>query len=127
MKIIALLPVKNEEWCLEHCLKSLSFVDLIIAINDHSTDSTKNILEKYNCKIIPFESQTEIGWKEYQIRTKLLEEARKENATHIISLDADEACSEEFQKNAKNIFSKLESGQALELEWLNLCSSTTYI
>ena len=126
MKIIALVPVKNEEWCLEYCLKSLSFADLIIAIDDNSTDSTVTILKKYNCLIIPFQTNTSIGWKEYEIRTELLKQARECGATHIISLDADESCSEEFQKNARNIFEKLQPGQSLELEWLNLCSKTTY-
>jgi glycosyltransferase involved in cell wall biosynthesis len=126
MKIVALLPVKNEEWCLEHCLKSLSFTDLIIAIDDNSTDSTLEILKKYNCKVVTFETMTNVGWKEYEIRTKLLEIGREENATHIISIDADESCSLEFQKNARAFFGLLKPGQTLELEWLNLCSKTSY-
>ncbi len=126
MKIIALLPVKNEEWCLEHCLTSLSFADSIITIDDNSTDSTLEILKKYNCTIIPFETSTNVGWKEYEIRTRLLQAAREQGATHIIALDADEACSEEFQKNAREILQSLKPGQSLELEWLNLCSKTTF-
>ena len=126
MKIIALIPVKNEEWCLEYCLKSLSFVDQIIAIDDNSTDSTLNILKKYNCTVISLDTKTKIGWKEYDIRKKLLESAREHEATHVIAIDADESCSNAFQKNARSIFEKLKPGQSLELEWLNLCSKKTY-
>jgi glycosyltransferase involved in cell wall biosynthesis len=126
MKIIALLPVKNEEWCLKNCLDSLSFVDEIIAIDDNSTDSTMEILKEYKCTVIPFNTATQIGWKEFQIRTQLLEAAREHNATHIIALDADEACSLDFQKNARDILSKLKTGQSLEIEWVNLCSKDTF-
>jgi len=126
MKIIAILAVKNEEWCLEYCLKSLSFADKIIAIDDNSTDSTLEILKRYGCTVIPFDTEAEIGWKEYAIRSKLLDIAREYKATHIIAIDADESCSPEFQKNAYSILEKLKPGQALELEWLNLCSKNTY-
>lgn len=126
MKIIALLPVKNEEWCLKHCLDSLSFADEILAIDDGSTDSTPEILRAYGCTVIPFDSRAELGWKEHAIRTALLDEARKRGATHVIALDADEACSPEFAKNARGILASLNPGQALEMEWLNLCSHATY-
>lgn len=126
MKIIALLPVKNEGWCLEHCLKSLCFVDEILAINDNSIDSTLELLQKYNCTIVPFETKTQTGWKEFDIRTKLLEEARLRKATHIIALDGDEACSEKLQEDIIELLSQLKPGQSLTLEWLNLCSKTHF-
>jgi glycosyltransferase involved in cell wall biosynthesis len=126
MKIIATLAVKNEEWCLEHCLKSLSFVDEIIAVDDDSTDSTLDILKKYNCKIVSFNTKSKLYWREYETRTMLLEKARESLATHIISIDGDESCSELFIKNARDILLKLKPGQSLELEWLNLCSEDTY-
>ena len=101
MKIIATLAVKNEEWCLEHCLRSLSFVDEIIAVDNNSTDSTLQILKKYNCTIISFDTKSKLYWKEYETRTMLLQKARESGATHVISIDGDEACSEIFTKNAR--------------------------
>lgn len=127
MKIAALIPVKNEEWCLENCLKSLSFADVIISVDDNSTDNTLNILKKHKCIILNIDTDSNIGWKEYFIRKSLLEEARRQKATHIISIDADEACSAEFIENAREILTRLKKGQSLELEWLNLYSAQEYI
>lgn len=127
MKIIAVMPLRNEEWVLEYSLKSLPFADEILAINDRSTDGTEEILKKYGATIIALDTSTKIGWKEYDIRMYLLEEARKRNATHIIALDGDEACSAEFQKDAREIFSKLKPGQAIQMEWVNICTPTTYL
>lgn len=127
MKIIALLPVKNEGWVLKYCLDSLSFVDEIIAIDDNSTDNTREILLKYGCKILELETKASIGWKEFDIRTHLLNEARKLGATHIIAIDGDESLSPDFQRDAKMILSNLKKGQQLQLEWINLCSKNTYL
>ncbi len=44
MKVIALLPFKNEQWCLPAYLHNTSkFVDEIIAIDDGSTDNSVKI------------------------------------------------------------------------------------
>lgn len=124
MKIIAMLPVKNESWVLEHCLRSLSFCDEILAIDDNSTDSTRAILEKYNCIILGLDTQTKIGWKEFEIRSFLLSEARKRNATHLVAIDADEMFSDDFVINARATIEKLPLGEPLSLPWVNILSTT---
>ena len=46
MKVIALLPFKNEEWVLKSYLYSVSQIcDQIIAIDDESIDGSSKILE----------------------------------------------------------------------------------
>ena len=45
MKVIALLPFKNEEWCLPAYLHNTKVIaDEIIAIDDGSTDNSVKIL-----------------------------------------------------------------------------------
>lgn len=124
MKIIAMLPVKNESWVLRHCLQSLSFCDEILAIDDNSSDNTKDILEEYHCTIIPLETKTRVGWKEFEIRSFLLTEARKKNATHILAIDGDEMFSDTFVNEARNIISRLNVGESLSLPWLNVVDAT---
>jgi glycosyltransferase involved in cell wall biosynthesis len=120
-----MLPVKNESWVLEHCLSSLSFCDEIIAIDDNSTDSTRSILEKYNCTIVDIDTNTKVGWKEYEIRTHLLKIAREHQATHLIAIDADEIFSDSFVIEAREFLSKLSPGESISLPWINICSSET--
>jgi hypothetical protein len=126
MKITALLAVKNEAWALDACLKSLAFCDEILVIDDGSTDATPEILKQYNCTVLELDTAASIGWKEFQIRSHLLHEARKRGATHLVVLDGDEAVSRSFQEDARSILARMSPGEALRLEWLNLCSATTY-
>ena len=51
MKINVAMIVKNEQGCLEKCLKSLKGFDEIFVVDTGSTDKTLDILEKYKCKI----------------------------------------------------------------------------
>lgn len=120
MKIIALLPVKNEAWVLRHCLQSLSFCDEIIAIDDNSTDTTRTILKEFNCTIIPFKTDTAVGWSEYAIRNHLLQVAREQGATHIVAIDGDEMFSDAFVLEARTILSTLQEGESLSLSWLDI-------
>ena len=54
MKVIALLPFKNEEWCLPAYLHNTKVIaDEIIAIDDGSTDNSVKILEDAGAKYIP--------------------------------------------------------------------------
>ncbi|MDQ5981512.1 MAG: hypothetical protein QG570_261 [Patescibacteria group bacterium] len=120
MKIIAMLPVKNESWVLQHCLRSLSFCDEVLAIDDNSDDDTFNILQKFNCSIITIDTKPRVGWKEFEIRSFLLKEARRREATHILAIDGDEMFSDAFVKDARNIISNLKVGESLALPWVNL-------
>lgn len=47
--------VKNEESCLERCLKSVKYFDEIVVVDTGSTDKTLEIARKYTDKIYNFE------------------------------------------------------------------------
>jgi len=122
MKIIALLPFKNEERFLPTYVSGmLHLVDAIIAIDDGSTDKSVDILSRLcgdKITIYNNDKLTDVAWKEHHIREKLLELGRQAGGTHFVCLDADEA----FTGNTKNKFKKLLSsmgpGQKLSLQWL---------
>ena len=56
MKIIGLLPVKNEAWVLPHALASLSaFCDVVIVADQNSDDASREICRTFP-KVVLIES-----------------------------------------------------------------------
>lgn len=98
--ISAIVLYKNEEKNIENCLKSLSFCDEIILIDDDSTDKTLEIVKKYASKIF----QKSLGNDFSQQRNFGLSKSKNE---WVLFVDADEVISEELQNE---IVSKTQNG-----------------
>lgn len=82
----------NEEKNIERCLQSISKVaDEIVVVDSNSTDKTKEICEKFGVKWISQEFLGYIEQKNFALR----------QTTHdfVLSLDADEALSEELEQS----------------------------
>lgn len=121
MKIIALIPFKNEAIFLPTCLSSLKPIcDEIICIDDNSTDNSKEIALAHGCSVYTNDKLVTFGWSEHHIRENLLRLGREAGGTHFICLDADEAISSQFLTVGKSIISKLKPGQKLGMQWLAL-------
>lgn len=90
-KISGIIITKNEEEMLEDALRSLSFCDEIIVIDNLSTDKTIEIAEKYKAKI--FKSKVN-SFSE-------LRNIGKESASYdyILYVDADERVDETLRKS----------------------------
>ena len=128
MKVIALLPFKNEEWCLPSYLYNTSkIVDEIIAIDDGSTDNSKKILEDAGAKVYSSENLINFnsGWSEGSIRAELLKLGREADGTHFVCLDADESFTNPLVENFKELIPQLEPGEKMALQWLALWKSYT--
>ncbi len=120
-KIIALLPVRNEELFLPTYLSSVSSIaDEIIALDDHSTDMSASILEKAGAVVIKSSFKNDGIVNMSQRRKILLKEGRKRGGTHFIWLDADEAFSANFVQNARKYILELSSGEKLFFKWITL-------
>lgn len=81
----------NEEKNIERCIKSIySIADEIVVVDSFSTDLTESICQKYKVRFIKNKFDGHIEQKNFAI----------EQATHqyVLSLDADEALSEELQQ-----------------------------
>ena len=86
-KICALIPFYNEEKFIEETVrKTAKFVDLIIAVNDGSTDKSA-VLIKNQEKVIVVRHEKNLG-KGAAIKSGF-EEALKQNCDLLITLDAD--------------------------------------
>ena len=128
MKVIALLPFKNEEWCLPSYLHNTTkIVDEIIAIDDGSSDNSVKILEDAGAKVysskklIRFNS----GWSEGSIRAELLKLGRDAGGTHFVCLDADESFTNPLVENFEELLPQLKPGEKMSLQWLALWKSYT--
>lgn len=123
MKIVALLPVKNEDWILPTTLKPLCEIsDHIIAADQFSTDNTKTILSNEEKVTI---IQNEEIVHSNKVRWRLLDESRKlfgENNI-IINLDADEIIPPKlFYKKLKQI-QQYPAGTLFSAQWTQLWRS----
>jgi glycosyltransferase involved in cell wall biosynthesis len=125
MKIIALIPVKNESWALPSYLSSVTKIaDEIIALDDNSTDASKDILEKAGVDVIGYDATREQVVDMSARRRRLLEAGRKAGGTHFIWLDADETFSADFIPRAKEVIAGLEIGQKITMRWVHAWKNT---
>lgn len=84
--------VKNEERMLSKILKDCKgFADEIVICDTGSTDSTKDIIRKYNCKLVEFKWNNNFS----DARNHCLSHCSGE---YIIWLDADDRITKEYQK-----------------------------
>lgn len=129
MKIIALLPFKNEAWALPSYLHSVTkIVDEIIAIDDDSIDDSASILKSAGAKVYSAEELRKFnsGWSEGSIRSELLRLGRESKGTHFVCLDSDETFTNPFVSIARELFTQMQPGQKIALQWLALWKSYTH-
>ncbi len=119
MKIITLVPVKNESWILHFSLKNFSiFSDEIIILDDNSSDELREIAKGYpKVKIAPFKTAEEHVDMSLR-RNILLNEGRNSGGTHFVFLDADETFSDSFANNFREKIASAQKGETLYLPWI---------
>lgn len=93
-KISVVVSAYNEEKNIEECLKSASFANEIILIDNTSTDKTADIASKYTSKIFSLPNKI-------MLNTNKNFGFAKATGDWIISLDADERISPQLQKEIK--------------------------
>jgi hypothetical protein len=94
MKLIALMPVRNEDWCLGLTARAaLMWCDELIMLNHASTDGTTDIVLELRAEHsirVHWIGVSPPTWNEMEHRQSLLEAARICKATHVAIIDADE-------------------------------------
>ncbi|OGM16577.1 hypothetical protein A2V55_00060 [Candidatus Woesebacteria bacterium RBG_19FT_COMBO_37_29] len=97
MKLLsAIILTKNEEVNIEDCIKSLSFCDEIIVIDDNSSDGTINLARRMNAVVYPRELNDDYSAQ----RNFGLEKA---NYSWCLFVDADERVSPELKNEILNV------------------------
>jgi|SRR5882672_3963165 len=94
MKLIGMMPVRNEAWCLGLSARvALMWCDelviLLHACTDDSPQIALDLAREFNPRVIAVVDKNEC-WDEMRHRQAVLEIARAAGATHLAIIDADE-------------------------------------
>jgi hypothetical protein len=126
-KIVALMPARNEAWVLGLTLRALlRWVDLVIVLDHRSTDKSSTILQDIVCsEDCPVVILTEAKpvWEEMRHRQRLLDEARRFGATHIVMVDADEILTGNLVAGMRARVLACPPGTVMQIPWIQLRGS----
>ncbi|WP_077624191.1 glycosyltransferase [Sediminibacillus massiliensis] len=102
-KLTAILQVRNEEnRYLEEVLSDLSsYVDDMVIIDDASTDRTVEICRSFPKVKEVVELESQLFSKEWELRSRLWQEACKYEPDWLLSIDADEVFERSFKKKVQ--------------------------
>lgn len=119
--IICLTPVKNEEWIIEKFLKAASiWADKIIISDQGSTDRTVEISRKFP-KVTIIDNSNLKDFDEQRMRNPLFLEARNIPGKRLlISLDADELFTPNFDSPEWNTMFNAEEGTRFIFSLFNI-------
>lgn len=94
MKLIGMMPVRNEDWCLGLSLRvALMWCDEMVLLNHASTDQSEDIMREVSREHpgrVCISRNMDGTWKEFEHRQVLLQMARQHGATDLAIVDADE-------------------------------------
>ena len=126
MKIVGLMPVRNEDWCLGLTARAaLKVVDHLIIFDHASTDRTpeiaREIIAEASYHQVVYNREEDPTWREMAHRQWMLDAARRLGATHIVMIDADELLTGNIQPDLiRSLIGRLTYGEVLQLPWLAL-------
>ena len=124
MKLIGMIPVRNEDWCLGFTLRvALRWCDEVMvflhACADRSQEIAVSIAREHDPRVSVHAHDGE-QWDEMKHRQTLLELARRRGATHLAMIDADEFLTANQLGGVRGYISTLGAGQLLDLPGYNL-------
>ena len=124
MKLVNIMPARNEDWILGFSARALlRWCNEIVILDHASTDGTPEIIRQ-----IAAENPGRVhslrrdggNWAEMEHRQALLEKARDVGATHIATVDADEALAADIVPLVRERIEALEPGRFLGMPMRNL-------
>lgn len=127
MRIIALMPVRNEGWIIQRTLRSLAtFCDAIIVADQRSTDDTRAILQGFAPQVQIIENPE--PFHSTKVRWRLLEAAREFQGHNFILLaDADEIFTANItDQQILNELTDIVPGTAVAVPWIQLWRSASW-
>lgn len=124
MKLVAVMPCRNSGWVLGLSARAvLQWCDELIVLDHASTDETPEICfdlsTEYGERFVLLRSG-DTDWPEMEHRQYLLNEARRQGATHIVTVDDDEVLTANMVPRIREIIADMPHEMTLQLPWLCL-------
>lgn len=124
MNLVALMPVRNEDWVLGVSARAaLSWCDKLAILDHRSNDSSLRIMAELRDEF-PGRVQSlrvdDDGWYEMDHRQLLLQQVRQMSASHVAIVDADEILTGNLLESIRAHVERLPHGHMLELPGYNL-------
>jgi hypothetical protein len=128
MKLVALMPVRNEAWVLGLSARAaLAWCDAICILLHSCTDNSFQIIadiqREYAPRRVSWTIEDNPQWDEMAHRQYLLNDARDMGATHIAIVDADEILTGNLLDTVRRRIEELPPGHILQLPGYNLRGS----
>lgn len=125
MKLIGLMPVRNESWVLGLSLRAaLKWCDEVVVMDHASSDNSLAIAEAVQMESrkarVAISTEADPKWDEMTHRQWMLDAARRLGATHIAIIDADEVLTANIVPHVRIWVEKCKPGAMLELPGYNL-------
>lgn len=122
-KLVALMPVRNEDWCLGWTLRALlMWVDEVVVLNHASTDCTAQIISEVRTEHPTRVTQlldVNPTWTEMAHRQQMLDVARvRLGATRIVMVDADEVLTGNLLPTVRQMILDTPRNSIFELPWI---------
>lgn len=129
MKIVAIMPVRNEAWVLGFSLRALlRIADHVVVLLHNCTDESRAITSKVGREHpgrVTFLDRNDSGvWQEMDNRQELLDLVRELKGTHVLTIDADEAVTANLipsmrsSEHATGIIEAMPAGHNLQIPWI---------
>lgn len=118
MKIIGLMPARNEGWCIGYTARNLlTWCDELIVLEHVSHHPALDWLRVGRI------SESEPEWNEADFRQRLLVKGRELGGTHFAIVDADEILTANLVPKIRDMAGELAPAECLWLPWLCLWRS----
>lgn len=132
MKIVGMIPARNESWCLEASLRAaLEWCDAVVVFLHACTDDSESVAMRVRDEL-PEEQRSclqiavceDRKWDEMGHRQRILEIGREMKGTHFAMIDADEILTHYISRaRIRSLVHNLKDGEMLTLPLYNLRGS----
>jgi hypothetical protein len=124
MRLIGMMPCRNEDWVLGLSARAaLMWCDALVILNHASTDRTSEIIYELRIefpgRVHSFPTRDE-QWHEMDHRQALLDFARSFVPTHLAIIDADEVLTGNLLDDIRAVVEAMPPGWMLQLPGYNL-------